>query len=227
MTKFRFAALTLAVMLGGGAALADDLNLGGNYVGVSIDENGAPTTVGGGPITISYLNGTQLSYVYCVGLFTDVNVPADYPDTLVTNNGMVNGALVNNAGEIAWLLDHFATAATTNTVDQQALQAAIWTVEYNGQGSSSSLPVVTADKSQSYYVQGIYNTDMTELGSNTDPVSDINWFSPGNGSGTVYQGLVGPLISGEVPEPTSILLLGTVLMVAAVSMKRKKLAAGR
>ena len=223
MTKFRFATLALALMLGGSAALADDLNLGGNYVPVSIDENGTPTTVGGGPITISHLNGTQLTYVYCVGLFTDVYVPDDYPDTLVTRNGVVDGALVNNAGEIAWLLDNFAAAAAASTTDQQALQAAIWSVEYDGKGVNSGLPVVTGDSSQGYYTQ--YQTDLASLG--TAPVSDINWFTPGDGSGTVYQGLVGPLIPGEVPEPTGILLLGTVLTFAARSMKRKKPGARR
>jgi hypothetical protein len=223
MTKSRLATLALAVMLGGSAALADDLSLGGNYVPVTIDENGTATTVGGGPITISHLDGTQLTYVYCVGLFTDVFVPDDYPDTIVTRNGVVDGALVNNAGEIVWLLDNFAAAAAANTIDQQALQTAIWSVEYDRQGVNSGLPLVTGDSGQSYYSQ--YQTDMASLG--TAPLSDINWFSPGDSSSTVYQGLVGPLIPGEVPEPTSILLLGTVLLFAAKSMKRKKPGTGR
>jgi hypothetical protein len=213
-------------MLSGSAALADDLDLGPNYVPVTVLEGGVgATNVGGGPITISSLNGTQLAYVYCVGFFTDVYVPDDYPDTAVTNNGVVNGAVVNNDGEIAWLLDNFAVGSLGNTIDEQALQAAIWTVEYDGQGVNSALPVITGDSTQSYYSQ--YEADLTALGSNTAALNTIDWFSPGNGSGTVYQGLVGPATSGVVPEPTSILLFGTVLLFSARLMKRRKLGIGQ
>ncbi len=215
-------------MLGGGAAFADDLNLGGNYVPVSVDETGGSTpgltNVGGGPITISYLDGTQLAYVYCVGFFTDVYVPDDYPDTIVTNNGYVNGAYVNNDGAIAWLLDTYAMDSLGNTIKEQALQAAIWTVEYNGlAGSNFALPMITGDSTQGYYTQ--YTADLTALGWNgttslkTAAVSTIDWFSPGNSSGTMYQGLVGP--DGPVPEPTSVLLFATVLL-SALWLNRKK-----
>ncbi len=112
MTRVRFLILAFAVMLAGSAAHADDLKLGPNYVPVTIDEGGVgATNVGGGPITISFLNGSPLAYVYCVGFFTDVYVPDDYPDTVVTNNGFVNGAFVNHDGEIAWLLNIFAVAS--------------------------------------------------------------------------------------------------------------------
>src|ERR1017187_2586487 len=107
MTHFRLSILASAAILGGSTALADDLNLGGNYVPVTVDVAGSPSNVGGGPITISKLNGTQLAWVYCVGFFTEVYVPADYPNTIVRSDGMVNGAAVNNAGKIAWLLDTY------------------------------------------------------------------------------------------------------------------------
>jgi hypothetical protein len=230
MTKFRLAIPALAVMLGGSAALADDLSLGPNYVPVVVLEGGVgATNVGGGPITTSTLNGTQLAYVYCVGFFTDVFVPDDYPDTTVTTNGVVNGAMVHNAGEIAWLLDNFAVASLGTTIDEQALQAAIWSVEYD---DSSAPAIITGDPGQSYYSQ--YQADLTALGSKTADLDTIDWFSPGNGSGTMYQGLVGPGsggtgtgLQGEAPEPTSILLFGTVLMFFAGIMKRKTLRIGR
>ena len=217
MTRFRLLIFAFAVMLCGSAALADDLNLGGNYVTVIVDESTVgPTNVGGGPITISYLNGIQLAWVYCVGFFTEVHVPADYPTTLVTHDGVVNGALVNNAGEVAWLLDNYAAGSVGNVLAEQALQAAIWTVEYDGTGINSGLHKITGDSSQTYYSQ--YLSDLAALGSNTAALNTIDWFTPRNGSGGPYQGLVGP-----IPEPTSILLLGTALLFFAKLMKRRKL----
>ncbi len=217
MLAHRLSILAIAAMLGAGAALADDLNLGGNYNTFTIDENGSPVSTGGGPITPSTLDGRSLAWVYCVGLFTTVNVPADYPYTVVTTNGVADGAAINNAGEIAWLLDHYAAGAVGNTIDQEALQAAIWSVEYDS--TSLGHPVVTGNSGQSYYSQ--YESDLAALGSNTDPVSDILWLTPETTAGQdVNQALVAP-----VPEPASILLLGTMVLLIGLSIKRKKLAA--
>jgi hypothetical protein len=222
MTRFRllFLSLALTLTLGGSAAFADDLNLGGSYNTFNILEGTTVVNTGGGAILPSSLNGTSLAWVYCVGLFTDVNVPEDYPTTITTNNGVVNGAAVNNAGEIAWLLDTYAAAAVGTTASainsQEALQAAIWTVEYdNGAGGH---PMVYGDTGQSYSAD--YAADIAALGSNTAVLTNIDWFTPGGASNYNVQGLVGPGPSA-VPEPTSILLFGTVLLLSAKLMKRK------
>lgn len=215
--------LALATVLGGKVARADGytaaLSLGSNYVPVTVDEDVSnvwtPTNVGGGPITISSINNSQLAWVYCVGFYTDVPVPYDYTNTIVTSDGVVNGAAVNNAGEIAWLLDHYASASVGNTNDEQALQAAIWSVEYNGTGPNNQL---RGDSGQSYY--STYLADLAALGSNTDPLANVYWFSPSTSSGGTYQGLVGN-DNGAVPEPASILLLGTLLLGVLHLLKRK------
>jgi hypothetical protein len=213
MTRPRRPILAIAAILCS-VAFADDLKLGSNYNVLTIDENNSPVTVGGGAVLPSYLDGYALPYVYCVGLFTDVYVPDDYPDTLLTNNGVVNGAMINNAGEIAWLIDNYGVAAEGNQNDQEALQAAIWTVEYDNT-SVTGEPVVTGDSGQSYYSQE--QTDLNALGSKTAALSTITWMSPGNGSGTEYQGLI-----TTVPEPMSILLFGTMLVLIVGLMKAKK-----
>jgi hypothetical protein len=222
MTRFGLFIPALALTLGASVALADNLNLGGNYNTFNILEGSTVVNTGGGPILPSTLNGTALAWVYCVGLFTDVVVPEDYSTSLVTNNGVVNGAAVHNAGAIAWLLDTYANAAIGDVNAQEGLQAAIWSVEYdNGAGGH---PLVYGDTGQSYTPD--YNRDIAALGSNTAVLTNIDWFTPGGISNYNVQGLVGPGPSA-VPEPTSILLLGTILLLSAKLLKRKKLGASQ
>jgi hypothetical protein len=207
--------LALAVMLAGGAARADNLNIGGNF-------NQIPLTIGnegGGSITVSYLNGVKLPWVYCVDLYDTIYVPGDYNNTTVTSNGMVTesnsplgttGGVVNNAGEVAWLLDHYATSAIGDTNAQVALQAAIWHEIYGvGLNTGSGYYNIT--------VGADYSNDLAALGLNTDPLSNVSWFSPGiSGNGTVYQALVGPVPDGGM----TLMLLGGAL-VGLGALRRK------
>jgi len=200
--------LALAVMLGGGAARADDLNVGGSYNIIPLSTG----DVGGGSITPSTLNTAALSWLYCVDLYDTIPVPGDYNNTTTTSNGMVtefntplgtSGGVVINAGAVAWLLDHYATANIVNTNGQIALQAAIWHEIYG----------VGLNTGSGYYNSTIgtdYAAYLAALGSNTDPLSNVLWFSPGKtGDGTVYQALVGsPVPDGGV----TLLLLGGALV---------------
>jgi hypothetical protein len=235
LRNFRFSFIALALTLGAGAAFAADLKLGGNYTpNIYMDGTVVPDGgYGGGPIVISTLDGSQLAWVYCVDMIDVVYVPADYPDTTVTHNGTVTATqpsnvvatgVVNNAGAIAWLLDTYAGTAAT-TVQQAALQAAIWHEIY---GSAEYLDPTN----NSVAVVNQYNADLAALGSNTAPTSDVDWFTPGNSSGTTYQALVGQGIGVStnipgVPEPSSILLLGTVLLGVARLLKQKLAIGGR
>jgi hypothetical protein len=214
MKRCRLMILAFSVILCGSAAFADDLNLGSSYNTVTFYQNGNLATVGAGSMKPSTLNGVALAFVYCVDLFDDVGVPADYPSTIVTHNGVVNGSAVNNAGEIAWLLDAFGVSAQGNTNAEEALQVAIWHVEY---GSNYH-----ADSTQSY--NSYYVSDLAALGNKTASVANLDWLTPG-GTGTREQGLVAA--AGVVPEPSSILLFGTILLFAAVLMKRKQVRTGR
>ncbi len=89
-----------------------------------------------------------------------------------------------------------------------ALQAAIWSVIYDGKDGRSYF-VLTDTR---FVTQ--YDSIMASLGSNTDPLGSVLWITPKD-AGVEYQGLV------SVPEPNLIILLGLgLLMVCGLAFFR-------
>ncbi len=192
-----------------GMALADTVDLSGittgytpiNYEWTPTGGSPTPGNGGGGSLSPVYLNGVQLPYVYCVDLFTDVSA-SSYPATTVNTAGNIYGNPLSSAGQVAWLLSHYGTAG--NSDQAWALQAAIWHVVESNQGTF--VPVGTTNQ------MDLYNSYLTALGSNTGPVSDFLWISPGaldHGNLVYYQGLVA---AAPVPIPATALLLGSGLV---------------
>jgi hypothetical protein len=144
------------------------------------------------------LDGIPLPFMYCVELFTDINVPGSYSADLSTT-GVIHGGSIANAGQIAWLVTHIAPTATTQD-QQEGLQAAIWQQVYG-----SDFSVNQAGTGAGIYAN--YLADLAALGSNTAPVSSVLWISPYNGDGSWAQGQVSAF-STPVPEPATIALLG-------------------
>ena len=173
------------------------------------------------------LDGQSVPYLYCVEIFTDILVRGTY-GTDVSNDGTVHGSLINNAGQIAWLLDNIGPIATTTSGDaQEGLQAAIWKQVYGANFS------VAAGTSQG--ILDAYNADIAALGSNTASVSDVLWLSPYNQDGTPAQGLVTSATNilsisnfdnaSPVPEPSSFALLGlgaAGLIISAIRRRRQQ-----
>jgi hypothetical protein len=124
--KKLFVLTACIVLLSAAISQADTLTLGGNFSHINSVVNGGQKTEGGGSIDVSYLDGRKLDYLYCVDLFTTVYVPGTYGATTVTSTGEINGGMINNMEEVAWLLKTYATGGQGENA--MALQAAIWEV---------------------------------------------------------------------------------------------------
>ena len=220
MKKKIIALLAVAMLTFATSAMATDaiLDLGASYNTIASIVNGSSTSEGGGSVGSSSLNGRQLDYLYCVDLFTTVYVNNNYPNTTINNSGNIYGKDIANADKVAYLLTTYGTGAQTN--QQIALQAAIWH-EVNKPG--------VYDLNVNYYgstsdIATLYNTYVTAADSYSGPnlVSHFTWITPGtkdaNGVLTMYQGLV---TNNPVPEPSTIILLGTGMLFMAVYGKRR------
>ena len=120
--------------------------------------------VGAGSFDVSKLNGTDLPWVYCVDLSHYISLNTTYSNALVRNDGVVNGSAVNNAANVAWLLDTYAAGAAGNAGKEAGLQLLIWKAIY---GSN-----FTALSSNSWY------TTWSGTPFGTGDVSKYSWLTP-------------------------------------------------
>jgi hypothetical protein len=185
---------------------------GGNGVG-------NPFLTGGGSIAPSYLgtssnNLVQLPFLYCLQLDVEIYVPFN-GNALVTNTGTLNGGsrVLSSTvlGQVAWLVDNYATSATTADL-QGGLQDAIWKTLYGG-----NFKLVSADSATT----SAYNSELAALGSKTATISSVLWISPEDGNGGYEQDLITsggamPAVSAA-PEPAGLVTAAIGAMCCGIA----------
>ncbi len=203
MKRALLLATCLLFLLAAAGQAANTLTVGGNFsYPIYMDLNGAPYSgndLGGGSIDTSYLNGWELPYLYCVDIDTTIYVPGSYAATDVNVTGDIYGAPLNNAKQVAWLLNQYGTGGQGDAA--KALQAAIWHVVDNR---------YTLDPTQnSSSVVALYDDYLGHLPADPgDLVDHFFWITPGtldsNGDVIAYQGVVAP-----TPIPSAMLLMAS------------------
>jgi PEP-CTERM motif len=176
---------------------------------ITIDIFGQPYNPAyAGSIVLSSLDATPLPFLYCVDVMHDIYIPGTYYSTGVNTNGMVHNSPVDNAGQVAWLLDQYADAAKGNKDKTAALQVAIWEAMYGTKAIHLNGPASVSNE--------LYSIHSHDAG--TASVGNYTWLSPLDAHGVQMQGLV-----TRVPEPGSTLLLALALSgLSGVSWWRRK-----
>jgi hypothetical protein len=192
-----------------------NLHVGGNYsTGILSVVNNVHKAETGGSIDPSSLGGRALDYLYCVDLFTDVNVNADYPYTTVNNAANIHGNTLLHADKVAYLLGKYGVGGQGEQA--KALQAAIWHEIY----APGVYDLDVASYGSTSKIATLYTQYVTEAATHAGDVSKFLWINPGKDATglTTYQGLV---TSSPTPEPGTIMLLGAGMLGLRVFGKRR------
>jgi hypothetical protein len=145
--------------------------------------------------------------MYCVDITDSFRVPSNWPVN-VNSTGSIDGATVNNAGQVAYLIDNYGFKKL-DADHSAALQAAIWRELY---GANFNLT------SASSGVTSAYNTYLGYVtGSNSGNMAIASWLTPTapTNLGDYPQGMVTappPASPGPVvPAPPSFLMAAIAL----------------
>jgi hypothetical protein len=133
--------------------------------------------------------------IYCVDIDHSISVPTSW-NVSVNGTGTIYGATVNNAGQIAYLMDHYGNRQLD--ADHSAgLQAAIWKMEY---GNNFTMTKASQGVSDAYNTYLGYVT-----GANSGNVATAGWLNP-TGLDSWGQAPQGQVTATATPAPSSFVL---------------------
>lgn len=199
--------------------------------------NGVNTSITGGGIFNSKLNGVALQNNYCLDISEHISLTT-YSSAVVTSNGTIYGHPENNAGSIAWLLKNENTSGTNTAYKQAAMQGLIWELvspnAWSGVTPQNFVWVDTLNTSTANTYHTQYKNDLAAAlsasGNNLSAwISLAYWISPGP-SNTVQAQValnpnVPPPVITVVPEPSSFALAGLGGIGLLVNSIRRRRAA--
>jgi hypothetical protein len=153
----------------------------------------------------STFDGQALPYMYCVDLNHDLYLNGDYYASTANNAGYIwnndplhnpnSVALTNpdgsltNAGNIGYLLAHFAQTAVS--IDQQlALQSAIWTEVYGNHYTHIDNPNFSADENATIASDQAWYLSHVPTGGNANFIGEVLWINPSTDGVNFGQGQV-------------------------------------
>ena len=182
--------------------------ISGQYMGSNV-YTGAFEGREGGPA------GASIGYVYCVDLQHGMNLnhtheydPFDttHPDL---NQSPANGYVRRNASWAAWLYRSYGRSVT-NASEAGAMQVALWEILYDGDANlhTGNFRLVGgfAHEAQANYYLGL-----------TPSADNVQGYY--RHTGNFQQDLITPM--SPVPEPGTILLLGSGLIAVGAAIRRR------
>lgn len=176
---------------------------------------GSPVYTGAFEARQGGVDGTSLGYVYCVDLEHSMNLnrtmefdafETTHPDL---NQAPANGFVRRNGSWAAWLYYNYGRNVT-NASQAGAMQVALWEILYDGDANlrtgNFALTGSFAHESQAQAYLAL--------------APAANWVQAYyRHTGSLQQDIIGPM--NPVPEPGTILLLGSGLLAVGAAFRRR------
>jgi len=207
-----FALLSLSIVAGAPAAQASTLTYTGLGYGSNVDlvVNTQPETVFAGQIRVTI--DTVNAIAYCVDLFSSLEL-GSYANVQGSPSAFANG------GRAAWIVENYALNIASNA-SAAAVQLALWEVVHdNGTGLSTG-SIVGASTLNATLASDANKIIAASLGQSSNNATILyNTYSSGKKAQTL---IVYTPPTSEVPEPSSIAMLGIGIVGIGFGVYRKR-----
>jgi hypothetical protein len=169
------------------------------------------------------LGGGSTFAAFSLNPFVGLTFGTQYIDNAVLPSDATAQALSTNIGRAAWLYVteiSVVNAASNKAVAGAALQLAIWDVMVDG-GDGLSAGQIRSASGQNSTTQAVYTQAAAWITASSGKTSNTATVLINGGGASPLITASGALNAGSTPEPSSVLMLGSGLLLLGIAVRKR------